>query len=186
MKTNQDARQNTFEINRPALWLEKMDWEIKEYAKNVTSPISLYIAIDVALTANHLLDWIGWETEDKKRCDEAEKNTGISFSRKTTPEGKIKLLREFARHSSEGFKALEQIALAAKHRMISDFDPAIETMVQRNPMDGGVIALVNVRIQTASEPVPRFETYTWNIFMLATHASQTLWRLYDDCCLKSR
>ena len=173
--------------------IAKLEWEIEQLKMHVGSEEAQYIAINIAMTAFHTLDWIAWEVTEKDRWAEATKNLGIEIDMTFGQKKKLRTLQEFAKRTSSSMRHLVQIALAGKHRNHHELELALSTESERIRSvavvkDGSRFVMDRYVVQYAVRSEPDADgiptTIAGSMYMLALEAHDWLVKFYDDCCIR--
>jgi hypothetical protein len=195
-KRARDARQQTFAIRSAMDMLRKLEWELAQLKANIGTEHAQYVAINVAMTAHHTLDWAVCEIDEKKRWDEVAKNLGITFAKDAGRKKRLRVLQAFARSNSDAMRHFEQIALAGKHRNITEFDEDVSTVVETIPgailIDDDVLPNVVAKYERVVHYATRRsvnsaggeDTMMKSIYLLGVEAHDWLLKFVDNCCLK--
>ena len=170
--------------------VRKLQWEAFRLKCLFGTKECEYAAINVAWTAHHAIDWIAAEITERGLWEDVVKKFGLNIDLKVVGEKKkLKALQEYAAAASPAMFALEQWSLAAKHRNLSEFEPAVSTLTEDAHMMGaeyGPGVVVTLPIQYSQVRGPDAEDGTPQYFMqmtysVATAALSWLYQFIDDC-----
>jgi hypothetical protein len=111
--------------------LRKLKWEIDSLRPEFGTDAYAYVAINMATTAFHTLDWITCEITARNQWPRAIKKFQLDISAESSESDKLKAIQKYARECSESMRVCEQIANASKHRDLRNMDEQIETISEK-------------------------------------------------------
>jgi hypothetical protein len=110
-----DSQGKTFGLSQPHEYLDKLEWEFERMMKagNATSRELSYCAMNVAMTAWHMIDWT---------FDSLPSATKAQFGQKSAFQGWVK-------KQSRVLSACRDVAMASKHLTVTKSpDPGVATI----------------------------------------------------------
>lgn len=126
-----DARQATLGIRSAADMLRKLEWNLQQLNDLQGKANCEYAAVDVAMTAWHVVDWIASDVEERKRWPRIISELGLNLAPTDSRKKKLRTLQDYAVQNAQQMAIFRQIANASKHRDLGELDEDISAVVDR-------------------------------------------------------